>query len=380
MRIVCIAASFVPSKAANSIQVVKTAHALAIIGHEVTLFVPGDRSAPWEDIYSHYGLSQQFDVCWIPENLTFRRYDFAYKAIRQAYKSSPDLVYTWVLQAAVLSLHKKVPTVIEIHDRIVGRLGPWLFRRFWHSKTPHRVLPITDALRRTLIMEYELQPKKGDMVVAPMGVELERYENLPDPVSARRKLGLPEKFTVGYTGHFYAGRGMDLMVTLAKAMPDIQFLLVGGRAPDVSLWQERLDQQGVTNIHLTGFVDNAILPLYQAAADVLLMPYGTKIAVSGGGNTASFASPMKMFEYMAAGRAILTSDLPIIHEVLNEDMAVFCPPEDPAAWESALRALQADPERQHRLAKTSREAVEQYTWIARAEKTLDGLPLKSDRQ
>ncbi len=46
MRIVCIAASFVPSNAANSIQVMKAAHALAELGHEVTLLVPGQEAAP----------------------------------------------------------------------------------------------------------------------------------------------------------------------------------------------------------------------------------------------------------------------------------------------------------------------------------------------
>ena len=376
MRIVCIAASFVPSKTANSIQVVKAAHALAELGHEVTLLVPGDKPASWDEICSHYGLTQQFEMRWLRENLTFRRYDYSFKAVREAREMQPDLIYTWVLQAAVLSLYRKIPTILEIHDRILGRLGPWLFRQFWQSGTPHQLLTNTDALRQALITTFGLNSDPDEILVAPNGVELERYQNLPDAVTARKILGLPEGFTAGYTGHFYAGRGMDLMVELAKALPEIQFLWVGGREPDFSQWQARLAQQQITNIHLTGFVDNAILPQYQAASDVLLMPYGTRIAGSGGGDSASIASPMKMFEYMAAGRPILTSDLPVIHEVLDEEMAVFCPPEDPSAWEQALSALQADPDRQKRLAEASRAAVSQYTWQARAEKALVGLRSK----
>jgi glycosyltransferase involved in cell wall biosynthesis len=88
---------------------------------------------------------------------------------------------------------------------------------------------------------------------------------------------------------------------------------------------------------------------------------------------------MKMFEYMAAGRAILTSDLPVIHEVLDEKMAVFCPPEEPSAWEKALRALQTDPDRRNRLARAAKEAVSQYTWQARAESALAGLRSMMDR-
>jgi len=102
------------------------------------------------------------------------------------------------------------------------------------------------------------------------------------------------------------------------------------------------------------------------------MPYGKVIEGSGGGNSAEIASPMKMFEYMAAGRPILSSDLPVIHEVLDEDMAVFCPPEDLSAWKNKLSALQDDPAQRERLGQAARSAVKAYTWRARAENALKG--------
>ena len=101
----------------------------------------------------------------------------------------------------------------------------------------------------------------------------------------------------------------------------------------------------LTNVTFTGFVPNERIPLYQSAADVLLMPYGRAVTTSSGGNTAEICSPMKMFEYMAAGRAILTSDLPVLREVLDETKAVFSPLEQAEAWESALGGLLANPQR-----------------------------------
>jgi glycosyltransferase involved in cell wall biosynthesis len=132
--------------------------------------------------------------------------------------------------------------------------------------------------------------------------------------------------------------------------------------------------QAVENITLTGFVSNAVLPKYQAAADVLLMPYGTTIAGSGGGDSVDIASPMKMFEYMAAGRAILSSDLPVIHEVLNEETAVFCPPDDVGAWRESLLALQTNPAWRKKLGDAARLGVKDYTWRARAEKAIKNFP------
>lgn len=372
MRIVCIAASFVPSNTANSIQALKATHALAELGHEITLLVPGAGGRSWEELRGHYGLRVPFAVEWLPENLTFRRYDFALKAVRRARQLEPDLVYTWVLQAAVLSLGRGIPTLLELHDRVTGRFGPWLFRRFWRSRTPKRVLTNTEALRQALIESFDLPPQMDQVRVGPNGVELERFADLPTPAEARKALGLPEGFTVGYTGHFYAGRGMALMLALAKALPRFRFLWVGGQPDDVNLWRQRLQDEGAANVTLTGFVDNAILPQYQAAADVLLMPYGPRIAGSGGGNSAKIASPMKMFEYMAAGRPIVTSDLPVIHEVLNEGLALFCPPEDLWAWQAALTSLEADPTRREALGAAAKAAVTAYSWTARAEHALDG--------
>ena len=371
MKIVCIAASFVPSNTANSIQVVKAAHALAEIGHEVTLLVPGDKAVSWADLKSHYGLRQPFKIRWIHENQAFRRYDFAFKAVQAGRRLDPDLIYTWVLQAALFSLWRGFPTILELHDRVTGRLGPLLFRQFWQSKTKKRLLTNTKALKERLISDFDLESHQGEMLAAPNGVELERYEDLPEPEDARNQLGLAEGFTAGYTGHFYAGRGMQLMFDLAKALPDINFLWVGGQPEDVTLWGNLAKSAGLANLYLPGFVDNAKLPMYQAAADVLLMPYGQKIEGSGGGNSAEIASPMKMFEYMAAGRAIISSDLPVIHEVLDPTLAAFCPPEKLVSWKEAIIDLKKDAAKRKELGRAARFYVQDFTWKKRAMKALD---------
>ena len=158
-----------------------------------------------------------------------------------------------------------------------------------------------------------------DMVIAPNGVELERYVNLPSPSQARAKLGLPERVTVVYTGGFYAGRGIELLCALAKMNPDIQFIWAGGTPTAVNEWKQRLIVDGFSNVILTGFIDNNHLPLYQAAADIFAMPFGLEISGSSGGNSVDICSPMKMFDYLASGRAIMASDLPVLHEVLNDE-------------------------------------------------------------
>lgn len=373
MKIACISTSTIPSSTANSMQAMKACQALAQTGAEVCLWVPGRETRPWEELAAHYGLSTPFEVRRIPAIPALKRYDFALRAQRLALAWKPDLIYTWLAQSAVLAEIAGLPVVYEQHDRATGKLGPWLLRRFLHHQGKKRLLVITDALRRLdeRLFGYAFRP--GEVVVAPNGADLERYAGLPGAPEARRRLALPERLTAVYTGHFYAGRGIDLLFELARRLPEIGFLWVGGRPEDVAAWQAKLDAAGMRNVLLTGFVENRRLPLYQAAGDVLLMPYERAIAGSSGGNSAEICSPMKMFEYMAAGRAILASDLPVLHEVLNPGNAVFAPPEDVAAWETALAVLCADPARRAGLAAQARADAANYTWLSRAQRALEGM-------
>jgi glycosyltransferase involved in cell wall biosynthesis len=81
---------------------------------------------------------------------------------------------------------------------------------------------------------------------------------------------------------------------------------------------------------------------------------------------------MKMFDYLACGRAILTSDLPVIHEVLNDANACFCPPEDLPAWSQTLADLLQDAPRRQSLAGRARSDSARYSWQARALRALEG--------
>lgn len=369
MKIICISASFVPSETANSIQMMKAVHALAQLRHEVTLLVPenpGKTSS--EDWLSFYGLSTSFRIEQLRS--TSRR-RFFWEAVRHAASLHPDILYTWVPQSAIYALLHRLPVIIELHDLPAGRIGPWWHRLFLWIPGRKRMMVITHALQNALKNRYGKHIPSKDVIIAPNGIEPERFENLPSPQEARRQLGLVDTPTVACTGHLYVGRGVELFVELAKAVPDAQFIWAGGNPEDVTAWKER--SAHLRNLTFTGFIPNDRLPLYQAAADILLMPYGRVIGISsGGGNSAAISSPLKMFEYLAAGRAIIASDLPVFHEVLNERNAVFCSPEDVPAWAAAVRVLLDDPACREMMGAQAKADSRQYPWIERAKRALDG--------
>ncbi len=368
MKIVAIAGSTIPSDTANSLQVMKACQALVQIGHEVTLLVPGVKNTA-VDLRKHYGLEVDFPIQWLSSS---SRRMFTWDSVQRARTLRSDVVYSWFPQSAVFGLLRGMPVVFEIHIQPTGRFGPVWHRTFAKLRGKRRLVSITHALVELLERDFAMRFPAEEVVIAPNGVDLERFASLPDPVTARRQTGLREGPTVMCTGHLYAGRGAELFLELAESLPQAQFVWVGGRPEDIESWKKRVKSENVT---FTGFIPNRDLPLYQAAADVLLMPYSRSIMGSSGtADSAAVASPMKMFEYMAAGRAIVSADLPVIREVLHEDAAVFCKPDDVGDWRLVIESLLDDEAHRTKLGNQARHDVQGYTWVARAQRIMNGFP------
>lgn len=373
MKIACITTSVVPSKSANSIQAMKVVHALKQSGQDVKLWVPEFEKSDWRTIADVYGLSTGFDVAWLPFSARFKQYDFAIKALAAAISWGADVVYTWALQAAVISRLLGKTTVMEFHDFPMGRNGPLLFSIYKRVMGKKLSLCTTRALAEGLEERYRMRFAESELQIAPNGTDTERYAGLPKPAEARKQLKLKEGFTVGYSGHFYQGRGMELLTEIARLLPQVNFLWAGGRQEDIDPWQDALAEQSISNVAITGFIPNSRLPLYQAASDVLVMPYGKKISGSSGGDISRVINPMKMFDYLAAGRPIIASEIPVFHEILTQETTIFCEPDNAGGWAQAIQNLMADPGKCAEMGERAKTSAEKYSWKNRARTTLEKL-------
>jgi glycosyltransferase involved in cell wall biosynthesis len=373
MKIACITTSIIPSRSANSIQAMKVVHALKQSGQDVRLWIPEFERSDWTTIADVYGLSTELDIVWLPFSPRFKQYDFSLKAVREAAHWGADVIYTWALQAAVFARLLGKPTVMEFHDFPMGQNGPLLFRIFNRFKGKKLTLCTTSALAAGMEERFSTHFPANELQIAPNGTETERYADLPQPAEARKQLDLKEGFTVGYSGHFYTGRGMELLTEIARLLPEVNFLWVGGKQEDIAPWQETLSVQSIRNVAITGFIPNSRLPLYQAAADVLVMPYGKKISGSSGGDISRVINPMKMFDYLASGKPIISSEVPVFHEILTSDTAIFCDPENAPDWAKAIKALQGNLEKRLQMGIRAKESAEKYTWKNRARITLEKL-------
>jgi glycosyltransferase involved in cell wall biosynthesis len=172
----------------------------------------------------------------------------------------------------------------------------------------------------------------------------------------------------------YEGRGIDLLIEASLRLKDVLFIVVGGMSRDIERYREMARVKDARNFVLTGFIPHVMVPAYLFAADVLVMPYTSRMTDVTGRVVAGFTSPIKMFEYMASGRPIVATKLPPIEEVLEDgENAILVEPDNLTVLISGIQKALGEPELCDKLASRAASQVKSYTWKERALTLLDGV-------
>jgi glycosyltransferase involved in cell wall biosynthesis len=370
MNIIYVSLSYVPSRRASTVHVMKMCAALARAGHDVRLFAKRSRDPADAGVDDHafYGVSGFAIDKFARPGPRGGGALYALATLRAllARRRRTDLVYSRDAVGALAALALRMPTVVELHavphDPRIRALIRWIVRQ----GSLRGLVAVSDALRRDLVASA-LVPTHAPVIVAHDAADP------PGPAVARAAAG---RARIGYVGNLYPGRGIELILELAARLPDHDFELVGGSERDLAMWRARALPPNVT---LAGFVRPAELAEHYRRFSVVLMPYprsGIAVA-SGAHDTSRWCSPMKMFEYMAAGAPIVSSDLPVLGEVLRHDHnALIAPADDVAAWQRSVERLVGDPALAHRLAHQAHaDLVREHTWDARVRRIFDQLQL-----
>ena len=262
----------------------------------------------------------------------------------------------------------RINTIIELHDPGYGYYRKIGYRILAYSKHILKVVLISKGLREIIIKQYYNKRFLNKIIIAHDGVDIKRFENIPNKKQLRKILKIDNNVVViGYSGHLYKGRGIELILELTSLLKKQLFLIIGGNNEDIKYYIKKAEELNINNIKFLGFINNQELPKYIAVCDILLMPYQNKVKVSGGGNTVEFMSPLKMFEYMASNRPIISSDLKVIREVLNDDNSILCDPNKTNEWHKAINMLIKEKNLSHEFALNAFEKVKKYTWDKRIE-------------
>jgi glycosyltransferase involved in cell wall biosynthesis len=223
------------------------------------------------------------------------------------------------------------------------------------------VVSLTEHFLREL-HHMDWQPRRE--AVIPDAFDANMYQP-QDRAPARQLIGLAvEQFVIVYAGMTFAHRGLDRLVhAFATAhLPTAKLIFVGGRPAEVAALREQ-----VASLNLDEQVEfimpqpQPMVAQYLAAADILAIP-DTVTDVT--------ASPLKLFEYMAMGRPIITVDLPALREVIDEQAARFVRRGDVGDLRMALEELASDPARREQMGRAAVEQSRPWTYQRRAERII----------
>jgi hypothetical protein len=297
----------------------------------------------------------------------------ALHAVRSILKTGPGtgILSRNLYAAFVLAVLKKMPLWFETHQLEIG-WRKWMQRQIMRCPWVTTIV-ISDHLTQCLIEHHGLAPFRTLVLhdAAPDGIQTvaptERRTRLAAQVAVAQSSW---KQVCGYFGHLYPGRGIEVVEAMAAARPDALFLVYGGTEADLIA---RRNSNRLTNLKFMGHVPHPTARELMGLVDVLLMPYQESLSIGvAGHDTARWMSPMKMFEYLAAGVPIISSDLAVLGEVLVDGHnSLLVPAADASAWVQALARLDADPALSIRLGASAHAQYQrQHTWTRRAEHIL----------
>jgi glycosyltransferase involved in cell wall biosynthesis len=260
-----------------------------------------------------------------------------------------------------------VPLLLEVnapileeraeHDglALIG-LARWCQHAVWRGAS--HVLPVThvlaDYVRAAGVPEDRI-------CVIPNGSHPERLATAPDRAAAKHRLGLDSRLVLGFTGFVRQWNRLDRVLELiardGKTL-NLHLLLVGDGPARGALEARAADLGVADRFTLTGVVEPEDIPAHVAAFDIALIPGVT-----------SYASPLKLFEYMALARPIVAPDTPNIREILadGEDALLF-DPQDERAFAAAILRLAGDEDLRAKMGAAARAKIsaQGLTWANNA--------------
>lgn len=363
----------IPGEDAEGIFIVRMASGYARAGHHVKVFVKSDGKRINDQkrfFRDTFGFADHFQICKIriPDFWLFSYISLFFIFPLEVALFNPKLVHSRNLSVALICCKIfRLDTVLEFHGYpLENRWMKWMFERLRRSSKFKGVIGISSGVRD------DFKAKFGNALpifIFPDAIdEMDINYSLDGPFSFRKALSLnvtSSDFLVVYTGQLYKGRGIDFIIKLADLLPKILFYIVGGRIKDIDKYRSL--SKNSNNVFFTGAVSPKDALIYQKAADVLLMPYEAKVAISSGKDSSRYASPLKLFEYLASGRPIIASDLPILKDILiHGKNCMILPLDDIQLWKVEIERLILDMQYRVRNAKSQIELVSAFTWATRA--------------
>ena len=372
MRVAYVDPHPVPGPSVEALQIAQNVDALARAGDRVDLVTPQPRhddrvddtlGRPWDAGVRTAYVPDYRERWWAPARSNRL---FFHAARRWLAKERPDAVWVRHLRCAesILAMRDPPPVFFETHEvfaRTLAEQPEAPRRKVTRLRTlersvyerAHGIIALTSALADDLRDDYEA---KSPMMVAADGVDA-LLAAQARPVSLGRHLPV-----ILYIGSLHPWKGVDIVVRAMRDVAQATLAIVGGNGSGLAALRECARQHGVADrVRFVGAVPPRKRFDWIAAATLCVLPLSLSRIAS------RYTSPLKLFEYLALGKPVVTTDLPSMREVVEHgNNAWLVPHADPACYAEAINTLLRDDALRSRLGAQARRTGTACTWDARA--------------
>lgn len=357
---------------ANPIQIMKMADAFSDTGFNVEIFLPGWKKRMNSiELSGRYGVKHNFKINFIPNISIKKKFAIITFAIGSFFKS-----LNWDDRAIIITRNERVAVfLVRAGKKVIYENHAFYYpseditlkyrQRVKALMKNKNVFMIAISKRlKELWVNYGIYSDK--IFVAHDGVDLAEFKRIAKlkKKELRKKLGLPlKKEIICYVGSLSKDRGIEFILDAATFYKDKNylFLIIGGRNSEINKYKNKLN---TNNIVFTSYIENSKVPLYLRCADLLVMPYQSKVVTIDG------CSPMKVFEYLASGSYILAPVFSSFYEVMKDFEGVtFYEPENKTKFMFEIDKILSNP---NALRFHDRfDKLDIYSWQNRAKKLLN---------
>ena len=378
-----ISPSTIPSRSANSIHVINMCEAITQLGNKVLLFANSndpDSNSVHQQISTFYGANISKISVNIFRSKKIKGLEFGI-AINSFIRffidwikgRPPEIIISRNLYAALfLSLIFRKNIIYETHTTEYGfrkKIQLWLLKSkkiktVVISKVLKKIICDSHKIEGSEIYVFHDAAEAGRVCISSSQrnqIRKKLFSSIID-LSGYQKI-------IGYFGQLYSGRGIDVIQEIAKLNPSFAFMVYGGNEKEITKYKNK---NNLDNLFFMGHLLPKSTYEVMRVMDVLLMPHQKSVSIGVDGLEITWMSPIKMFEYMSTGIPIISSDLPVLREVLEDnENCLLVKSDDIKDWSESLRRIIKD---KFLADKLQKNAYNQYrrshTWKKRAKNIL----------
>lgn len=376
MKILYIANIRIPTEKAHGVQIMSMCEAFANAGNDVTLVVPKRLNNTKETPFEFYDIKENFKIVKLPaldlirfgkigfliQSVVFAKFAMIYSLFKKA-----NLIYSRdELPLWFLSFFKS-NLVLEIHLAKKNFVSKRVFRKV------KCVIAITKKLKDFYVKEYGVDERK--IFWSPDAVDLNNFIDLPEESVLHKEFNISsEKKIITYIGKLKTmgkSKGIEGIIEIFPKILEKNkqafFMLVGVNDSEIADIIKIFEKFNINkeSYRLITHIPRKKIPEYLKISNVLIMNYPNIE------HYALYMSPMKLFEYMASGKAIVSSDLPSIREILNEKNSVLVEPDSFDALAEGINSVLEDDIFAKKIGDQAFADVQNYTWEKRVKNILN---------